>query len=247
MRLKTIVMTLVCLLLAGSLEAEAIGLATGNEALAELHHDLAAKRLEAMQPILNSYRKKLDELTKVFLQGGNQDKARDAQEEKALIEAELSRLAKAEQETRVPAATPAVASPTLPPKPVMAQHTPKTYVSSIQGLAGATSFSENNVYKFTLPNAGTTSTLTFYATGRRSIDSMGNVWLINPAGEREKVLKWNDSYFKDPSTEVKTYKELKPISEDISRYVKGPGTYQVEFEWTGGIDPLVVYRVEITS
>ena len=29
--------------------------------------------------------------------------------------------------------------------------------------------------------------------------------------------------------------------------VKEAGTYKVEFEWTGGIDPLVIYRVELTS
>jgi hypothetical protein len=234
------------------LAAWAFGVAAGSQAgevdsLAELHHELAVKRLEVMQPILSSYKQKLDNLTNQFLQAGNAEKVRDAQEEIALIEAELARLIKTAEQTKVPVAPVQVVAPSPSPEPVAVNRTPLTHVSSIRGLAGAAAFSENNVYKFTLPDTGTISTLTFYATGRRSIDTVGNVWLINPAGEREKVMKWKSSYFKTPASEVKNYKDLKPISEDISKHVKGPGTYQVEFEWTGGIDPLVIYQVGITS
>jgi len=247
MRLKVNIVIMGFCLTATILATTAIALSAVNGPLAELHHELATKRLEAMRPLLASYQQKLDELSTRFRQEGNEEKAREAQEEKALIEAELARLIKAEEETRVPAVPVPVASSQPSQEQAAVKRVPKTYVSSTRGLAGAASFSENNVYEFTLPEVGPVSTLTFYATGRRSLDSVGNVWLLTPTGEREKVLKWKENYFKDPSTEVESYKKLKPIREDISEYVKVPGTYRVEFEWTGGIDPLVVYRVEITS
>ena len=124
---------------------------------------------------------------------------------------------------------------------------PITHANSVQGLAGAPSFSENNIYSFDLNETGPSSTLTYYVTGRRSTDSAGKIWLINPEGQRIKVANWSGSVLVQPATGIKTYKNLKPITADISAWVKAPGTYRVEFEWTGGIDPLVIYRVEITS
>ena len=41
--------------------------------------------------------------------------------------------------------------------------------------------------------------------------------------------------------------KIRPITKDISELVTMPGVYKIEFNWTGGIDPLVIYRVEVTS
>jgi hypothetical protein len=154
-----------------------------------------------------------------------------------------------------PAPKPVIAKPT--PKPVAAkpvpkpalkkEHTPQTHVSSIQGLAGNAQITKNNVYTFNLPGIGKTSTLAFWATGQSSIDTYGKVWLITPRGRRVIVGIWKESYFKQPSTEISSFYKLKPITENITKKVNGPGTYKIEFEWTDGKDPLVIYRVEITS
>lgn len=138
-------------------------------------------------------------------------------------------------------------APLPPPEPEVKKRDPKTHVSSVGGIAGAPSFSRNNIYTFNLADIGATTTMSYWATGRRSIDSTGNVWLTTPDGRREKVSRWKDRYFKEPATEVSSYEKLQPITEDISGMVTSPGIYRVEFEWTGGIDPLVIFRVELTS
>jgi hypothetical protein len=220
------------------------GLAEETGRLSELRHDLAVRRLTALQPVLTSYLQELDDLGNRLLQSGNIAGAQATQQEKRSVEEELNRLAQAVETARL-AATPAMR--TAAPTVTVANRQPVTQVSSIQGLAGAASFSENNIYKFTLPEVGPTGSLTYYATGRRSTDTVGVVWLITPEGTRVKIAKWKGSNFKKPAIEVESYQELKAVTEDISGYLKGPGTYQVEFEWTDGIDPLVIYRVEITS
>jgi hypothetical protein len=161
------------------------------------------------------------------------------------ITAEIGKLTKA-----APAPDPAavvVAAPKPAPKPVIKKRAAITQVSEVEGWAGAASFSKNNVYTFYLPDVGTYSTMKFWATGRRSIDSTGNVWLVTPAGHREKISKWKDRDFEEPATEISSYKKIAPIIVDISELVTKAGTYKIEFEWTGGIDPLVIYRVELTS
>jgi outer membrane biosynthesis protein TonB len=150
-----------------------------------------------------------------------------------------------------PAPKPAVAKPT--PKPVAAkpvpkkEHIPQTHISSIKGLAGNAETTKNNVYTFNLPGIGSSSTLAFWATGLNSIDTYGKVWLTTPNGRRVIVGIWKESYFKQSSTQISSFYKLKPITADITRKVSTPGTYKVEFEWTDGNDPLVIYRVEITS
>jgi hypothetical protein len=152
-----------------------------------------------------------------------------------------------------PVAQKPVPEPEPPPKPAAkkpappGEHIPRTQVSSEKGLAGKAGVNEKNVYTFELPSLGETTTLAFWATGRNSLDSYGKVWLITPEGNRVIIGIWKESYFEKPSTEVYSYYNLKPITENITRKVSGPGTYKVEFEWTNGKDPLFIYRVEITS
>lgn len=125
---------------------------------------------------------------------------------------------------------------------------PKTQVSSVQGLAGSQNTSKNNVYVFNLSEVGPTTTLTYYATGRRSKDTAGNIWLVTPGGLREKVGAWKSGQFEISSTtEASSYTKYKPATADISGLVKGAGEYKIEFEWTDGIAPLIIHQVEITS
>jgi hypothetical protein len=137
------------------------------------------------------------------------------------------------------------------PKPVSDQVVttsgPITHSSSVTGLAGAASFSENNEYSFELEKVGSKSLVKFWATGRRSTDSQGDVWLIAPTGYREKIMKWREKDFTKPATEITSYEQINPIIIDVSDEIGEPGNYRIEFEWTGGIDPLVIFRVELTS
>ena len=145
-----------------------------------------------------------------------------------------------------PAPKPVVAKPTPKPK-IEKEHTPQTYISSVEGVAGNSEISKNNIYTFDLPSIGKSTTLAFWATGKNSIDSYGEVWLVTPVGRRSFVRIWKESNFKQPSTEISSFYMLKPFSDDITKKVSEPGTYKIEFEWTGGKDPLVIFRVEITS
>lgn len=143
----------------------------------------------------------------------------------------------------VPAPAPEPAPQPLTP----ILHGPQTQVSSVLGLAGSLNSSKNNIYPFSLSTVGPVTTLTYYATGRRSKDTSGNVWLITPGGLREKVGSWKSGQFEVTSAEVTSYSRLKPVTIDISSLVKIPGDYRIEFEWSDGIAPLLIYQVEITS
>ena len=198
--------------------------------------------LEHKQKLTRSYIGQLSVLEENMLSTGNSSGARAVRQEKQKVSAELAAATKIQRPTPPPQPKPTPA-PAPPPK----KRDPKTHVSSIEGLAGAAKFSKNNIYTFNLPSIGYKTSVSFWATGRRSTESTGVVWLITPTGERIKVMKWKDSLFDKPSTEVSSYKKIRPITKDISELVTMPGVYKIEFNWTGGIDPLVIYRVEVTS
>lgn len=146
-------------------------------------------------------------------------------------------------ELREPVAEPVAATPGADDS----SRSPVVHVSSVEGIAGNSSFSKNNIYSFNLEHVGSKSTLAYWATGRRTIDTAGAIWLTTPAGRRIKVGKWKRGSFEKPAQDITTYYKLRPMTEDISDLIVQPGEYKVEFEWTGGIDPLVIFRVEITS
>lgn len=206
---------------------------------------LQASFVSQKERLMYNYLQQLTALEGTMLNSNNISGANAVKSEITKIKEELEKIAQTSspESTKQTAAIP----PKPAPKPVIIKRDPKTHVSEIEGLAGAANFSKNNVYTFNLADIGSASSLRFWATGRRSIESTGTVWLLNPDGRREKVSKWKDRNFDEPSTEISSYRKLKPINVDISRVVTKPGTYKVEFEWTGGIDPLVIYRVELTS
>jgi len=203
--------------------------------------NLRTSHLNSKKTLLTSYLQQLVALEKNLLNDNNITGANAVRQELKIISGEIGSI----PSPQVQAAVPVVPVPAA--RPVIKKRTPRTHVSETRGLAGAPKFSENNVYTFNIPDVGNSSSLTIWATGRRSIDSFGNVWLITPSGQREKITKWKDRHFDEPSTEISSYKKLNPITEDISNLVTRPGYYKVEFEWTDGVDPLVIFRVEITS
>ena len=164
--------------------------------------------------------------------------------------APASQVAEANPAPVAPAAV-AQAEPAPVPTPAPVQkakpHTPLIIAMTQRGLAGSVDYSKGNIYPFTLGETGPKSNLTYWATGHRSTDSYGEIWLSTPDGERHRIGKWKKSYFDTPAAEIKKYSQLKPVSIDISDYLTTPGDYNVEFHWTDGIDPLVIFRVEIRS
>ena len=179
-----------------------------------------------------------------------EEAAREAAAKKATAEAARKAAAKktaeaARKAVAVAAAVVAAPKPAVVAKPAASKRSGKSHVSNVQGQAAAADFSKNNVYEFDLSRVGKVSTLTFYATGRSNIDSDGKIWLITPDGRREKIGAWEISNVS--TIGASSYKDLKAIKHDISKLVTNPGTYKVEFEWTSGLGPLYIYRVELTS
>jgi hypothetical protein len=80
------------------------------------------------------------------------------------VSAEISKITKEIQKITkaAPAPAPVPAATATPPKPVIKKRAAKTQVSEVEGLAGAASFSKNNVYTFYLPDVGTYSTMKFW-------------------------------------------------------------------------------------
>ena len=216
---------------------------TGNAAPTITLQNLQTSFFSQKERLLYSYLKQLATLETNILTSRNMSGANEVKAEINRIEEEIKKIPKTSPAPK-PAAT---AAPKPAPKPVIKRRDPKTHAKEVEGLAGAASFSKNNIYTFYLADTGKVSTLKFWATGRRSIESTGNVWLTTPSGQREKITKWKERNFDEPATEISSYKKIQPIIKDISKFVTKPGTYKVEFEWTGGIDPLVIYRVELTS
>jgi|GEM_PF-7035755 len=126
-------------------------------------------------------------------------------------------------------------------------HTAKTYIKEIKGWAGIPEFSRNNIYDFNIPETGTKSTLTVYASGRNSRNTFGEIFIVTPSGRKKMVHRWEPDDFEIPLKEARNYRDLKPLQVDISEFVKEAGTYQVDFEYLKGDDPLGILRVEIKS
>ncbi len=141
----------------------------------------------------------------------------------------------------------AVVPPAPVARPAAVNHIARDYVKTVKGWAGIPEFSHNNVYEFTIPEAGNQSTLTFYASGRDSVDTYGDVFILTPDGKRKKIYKWSPDDFEIPLKEVRSYKHLKPVRVDITEFVSRPGSYRIEFAYRKGDDPLGILRVEIRS
>lgn len=128
----------------------------------------------------------------------------------------------------------------------MSEASPQTYVNTTQGLAGSTGNVANNIYVFNLNRIGEHSELIFYAYGKRGTDSYGEVDLISPDGKRRTVSEWSPKNLQANNYYgVQSYKDVKPVAADISKYVTAPGTYQVEFRYKDGNEALSIFQVEV--
>lgn len=188
---------------------------------------------------INAVRRELRRADEARL--GEMDLLLDVEEEAAPEKAAVrTEEAPAAEEPETPARKQAETETAPPPRE------PETVVMTTRGLAGAPDFSRNNVYAFTLKNPGSRTTLTYRASGRRSTDTYGDIFMTTPDGKRHRAGKWQPDDFSE-SAEEAGCKGLVPITLDISDYVSAPGPYAIEFRWNDGIDPLVICRVKIKS
>ncbi len=141
----------------------------------------------------------------------------------------------------------AVVDPVTAPAAAIKKHIPRTIVINHRGTAGTPDFSKGNIYNFTLTATSKKGTLIYWAGGRNSTDTYGEIWLTSPDGRRRKIAKWKKSFFREATRDVSTWSRLRPVTVDISDYLKAPGAYSLEFHWTDGVDPLIIMRVEIIS
>ncbi|MBU0481605.1 MAG: hypothetical protein KKG47_10925 [Proteobacteria bacterium] len=133
-------------------------------------------------------------------------------------------------------------------KPAAARTSARTHVDETRGIAGPKSVRKNYAYAFNLDKLGKKTTLTFYAAGRHSNDTFGKIWLINQNDRPVKIGKWKSADFSKTADKVSSYRELEPVTIDISDSLTKPGSYKIEFEWDDfGKEPLEIFRVEIAS
>ncbi|MBI4582600.1 MAG: hypothetical protein HY717_01010 [Planctomycetes bacterium] len=120
---------------------------------------------------------------------------------------------------------------------------PQKHWSDVFGQTG--NENKNNIYTFELKPKGKTAILRFWATSPRKMDSYGEVTLNTPQAKKQAVHKWTPRDFKVNFEKVSSYKDLKPFTIDISRWVAAPGSYDVHFQYKTGRDALKILRVEI--
>jgi hypothetical protein len=119
----------------------------------------------------------------------------------------------------------------------------KPYVSEERGEAGVTP--KNNFYTFNIKPVGMRAVLRYWGSGQIGTDTMGRIFLHTPNGKEIEVGGWKPKDFNTVVARIKSYKELRENTCDISKYVTDPGEYKVEFRYTGGGLVLVILRVEI--
>ncbi|MDA3970472.1 MAG: hypothetical protein PF442_03910 [Desulfobulbaceae bacterium] len=125
---------------------------------------------------------------------------------------------------------------------------PKTYSSTKQGFAGSGENNKNNSYSFTINPTPRGAELFFHAYGRKSNDSTGDVYLTTPDGSTHKVADWSPEQLQKTSFyAVSAAEHVAPITADISKYVDTPGTYKIEFVYSGGLEALIIYQAGIKT
>ena len=119
----------------------------------------------------------------------------------------------------------------------------KSYISEVRGEAGVTP--KNNFYSFDIQKVGMRSVLHYWASGQIGTDTIGRIFLHTPNGKEIEIGGWKPKDFNTVVARIKSYKELRENTCDISKHVTVPGEYKVEFRYTGGGLVLVILRVEI--
>ncbi len=132
----------------------------------------------------------------------------------------------------------------LPPAP-----TPQVYSSTKKGLAGSGKTTKGNSYTFKINPTHNGAELFFYAYGRKSNDSYGEVFLSTPGGGKYQVAHWSPKQLikKSPLYDVSKAHDVQPIKADISKYLKRTGNYTVEFIYRDGNEALIIYKVGVKT
>jgi hypothetical protein len=143
---------------------------------------------------------------------------------------------------------PVKAAPKTAPAALPNADSPQTYSSKTQGIAGSGANVVNNVYAFDIKLFGNQSQLSFHGYGRQTNNTSGDVYLITPAGQRHQVATWSPAQLKASNYfGVKAAQDVNPVTADISAFITSAGTYQVEFVYRDGNEPLTIYQVEIKT
>jgi hypothetical protein len=126
---------------------------------------------------------------------------------------------------------------------------PQVYFSTRKGFAGSGKTSKGNSYSFKINPTKNGAKLFFYAYGRKSNNSYGEVFLSTPGGGKYQVAHWSPKQLikKSPLYDVSKAHDVKPITADISKYVKRLGTYTVQFLYRDGEEALIIYKVGIKT
>ncbi len=125
---------------------------------------------------------------------------------------------------------------------------PHVYSSDKRGFAGSGKTSSGNTYTFDINPTEKGAELFFYAYGRKSNDSYGEVFLSTPGGGKYPVAYWSPDQLKQSSfRDVETAKDVIPLKVNISKHVKKAGKYTIEFLYRDGNDALIIYRVGIET
>ena len=119
----------------------------------------------------------------------------------------------------------------------------KIYLSEERGAAGK--WPGKTEYDFEIQDLPRQAALLFWAAGDFGTDSHGDVYLVTPDGKRQKVAAWTRANFDKPAVKAGSYKDLNPISADVSALVTRPGPYKVQFEFREGKYQLDILRVEL--
>lgn len=122
---------------------------------------------------------------------------------------------------------------------------PKTYVDEARGFAG-NPVESHNIYTFNIEQVGRRARLRFWAGGDMYPDTFGSVTLTPPGKEEEAAIyAWKTKDFKILADKAASYKDLKPITVDVSKLVKEAGVYSIKFKYTSGHGALVIMRLEL--
>nr|MDA3834273.1 hypothetical protein [Spirochaetales bacterium] len=125
---------------------------------------------------------------------------------------------------------------------------PKIYSSVNQGFAGSGDNNLNNSYVFDISPTSKGAKLFFYAYGRKSNDSYGEVFVTTPDGSQHQVANWSPDQLKKTSyINVSAAEHVEPITADISEIVVQSGSYKVEFFYRDGNQALIIYKVGIKT
>lgn len=124
----------------------------------------------------------------------------------------------------------------------LAEAKPQVYVRDTLGETGHRN--AGNVYSFELAPNGKRAVLKFWAAGLGS-ETNGEVTVSGPQTQKQVVYRWSARDFPKTVGSISTYKDLTPITCDVSRLISGPGAYEVRFQYKSGRHALRILRVEV--